>query len=213
MLTPIRKELFSWGTPDPESDWMMFGHLLVQDSGCILFDPPLVPGLMEALTRLGGVNSVVLTTLEHSRAAAHIVRKTGALLYLPDQQPSDVNPMAFNIHKQITDYKTYSEGNLLGLRAFRLRVKENMEIGMPSMNEYAILTDKNELIVGDFVTGSTNGDVLVAPEWFPPVAHQKPYDLARKEFKNLAIRTKADTLLTSHGCSLIGNLKNSISGI
>lgn len=213
MLTPIRKELFSWGTPDPESDWMMFGHVLVQDSGCILFDPPLVPGLVEAFTRLGGVNSVVLTTLDHSRAAAYIVGKTGAQLYLPDQQPSDVNPMAFNLHKQITDFKTYSEGNLLGLKAFRLRVKENLDVGMPSMNEFALLTDNNELIVGDSVTGSTNGNVLVAPEWFPPDARQKPYDLARKEFKNLAIKTKADTLLASHGCSLLGDLQNAVSRI
>ena len=207
MFIPIRKNLSRWGTPDPESDWMMFGHVLVGDEGCTLFDPPLVPGLLDALNRLGKVQSVVLTTLDHFRGAAHIVKKTGANLYLPDQEATDVNPYAFNMQKEIHNFQKYGEGEILALNAFRLKVKENHEIGMPSMNEFAILTDHKELIVGDFVSGSADGRVLVAPEWFTAANPSAQYKDARIEFRKLVEKTGARTLLTSHGYYIMGNLK------
>lgn len=211
MFTPIRKDLFRWGTPDPESDWIMFGHVLSSEDGCILFDPPLLPGLLDAVSRMGKIHAVVLTTLDHSRAAAHIVKKTGAKLYLPDQQPSDVSPYALHIQEDVSDFERYSEGNLLGLKAFRLKVKENHEIGMPSMNEFAILTDHKELIVGDFVTGSMGGRVLVAPEWFPLDSPPAPYNDARNEFRKLVVNTGANSLLTSHGFCILQNLQDAVT--
>ncbi len=210
MFTPIRKELFRWGTPDPESDWMMFGHVLLSHNGCIIFDPPLIPGLIDAISRLGKPKSVILTTLDHTRGAAYIVHKTGADLYLPDQDPSDVNPIAFNIKKEVKDFWTYSEGKILELDAFRLKVRENYDIGMPSMNEFAVLTDHKELIVGDFVSASTEGRILVAPEWFPSDKPLSPYPEGRKEFRMLAEKTGAKSLLTSHGNYVMGYLQEEV---
>ncbi len=207
MFTPVRNELFRWGTPDPESDWMMYGHLAVGEEGCILFDPPLIPGLLETAKRLGEIKAVVLTTLDHTRGAAHIVRKTGADLYLPDQEPSDVNPVAFNIQKEVENFKTYSEGKIIGFSAFRLKVGGNRDIGMPSMNEFAILTSHKELIVGDFVSASPDGEVLVAPEWFPSDPPASAYREGREKFKRLVEETGAKTLLTSHGNYILGTLK------
>lgn len=156
---------------------------------------------------MGKLQAVVLTTLDHSRAAAHIVKKTGATLYLPDQQPSDVSPYALHIQEDVTDFQRYHEGDILGMKAFRLRVKENHAIGMPSMNEFAILTDHKELIVGDFVTGSKDGRILVAPEWFPSDTPNKPYNEARNEFKKLVENTGASALITSHGHCLFQGLQ------
>ncbi len=207
MFVPISRKLFRWGTPDPQSDWMMFGHLLVRHEGCILFDPPLVPALLESASRLGRIEAVVLTTLDHSRAAAHIVRKTGAKLYLPDQQASDVDPMSLRIQQEVPEHIRYMEGRLLDLQAFRLKVSGNRDIGMPSMNEFAFLTGNKELVVGDFVSASAEGLVLVAPEWFPSDKPLVPYEEGRIKFKELVRKTGALSLLPSHGHMLLKNLQ------
>ncbi len=40
IFTPVRKDLHRWSTPGPANDWMMVGHLLIRDSGCLFIDPP-----------------------------------------------------------------------------------------------------------------------------------------------------------------------------
>ncbi len=210
MFTPVRRDLFRWETPDPESDWMMVGHFIARDSGCVLVDPPLVPGLLEAVKRIGKVEGVVLTTLDHSRGAAYIAKKTGARLYVPDQSPDDIDPRALRILKEIADHERYGSGKVLGLKVFRLSVPENRDIGMPSMNEFALLTDHKELITGDFVCGSPEGRILVAPEWFPTETPSSAYPLAQTEFRSLVRKAEAVSLLSSHGSDIIGTLQKEL---
>lgn len=207
MLTPVRKDVFRWGTPDPEAEWVMFGHLIVNDSKCTLIDPPLIPGLLEAVQRMGKVDGVALTTLDHTRGAAYIARKTGATLYLPDQNPGDVDPRGYSIMKEMKDFEKFSSGKVLGLRVYGLSVPGNSDIGMPSVNEFAFLTDQKELIVGDFAVGSESGKVLVAPEWFPGHNPNPVYQPAHNELRNLVKKTGAVSLLASHGHDLYGTLQ------
>ncbi len=206
MFIPVRRNVFRWGTPDPESDFIMFGHLIVGESGCILVDPPMVPDLLDYIGRLGKVEAVILTTHDHTRGAAHIAEQTGATLYLPDQTIDDVSPRAMDIHEQVSGYERYAEGNVLSFRAYRLKVDGDRRNGMPSMNEFALFTDRKELIVGDFAVGSEDGNLLVAPEWFPGSSRYPPYGTGRKLFKDLVRKTGATSLLASHGQDLFGNL-------
>lgn len=67
MFTPARNEILRWGTPDPVGDWIMEGHLIDNDGKLIIIDPPLVPGLLESMKRIGKVEAVLLTTLDHTR--------------------------------------------------------------------------------------------------------------------------------------------------
>ena len=76
MFTPVRKDVWRWGTPDPEGDWIMYGHLIVRDGKCVLIDPPLVPDLIESVDRIGKLEGVVLTTLDHTRGVKHICKET-----------------------------------------------------------------------------------------------------------------------------------------
>lgn len=211
MFTPIRKDLFRWGTPDPDYDWMMFGHVIVGEEGCVLVDPPHVPGLLDNVLRMGKLESVILTTLDHSRGSAYIVEKTGASLLIPDQTSDDVDPMAMRLLKQVKDHETYREGKVLGITAHRLKVDGDRSIGMPSMNEFALLTDHGELLVGDFVTASADGMVLPAPEWFPSDKQPQQYVDGRKKFSSLVETTGAVSLLTSHGDFILGNLQEQAS--
>lgn len=207
MLTPVRRDLLKWETPDPSSDWLMIGHILVRDSGCVLVDPPHIPGLLNSVSRLGKIEGVIVTTLDHSRGAALIVRKTGARLLLPDQSSDDVDPLALRIKEEITDYEEYNGGKVLGLEAFRLSVPGKNEIGMPSMNEFALLTEHKELFTGDLVIGSAEGKMQVAPEWFPSEVTSPAYELAHSKVKDLIHKTGAVSLLPSHGSDILNVLQ------
>lgn len=210
MFTAVRRDALRWETPDPEEEWMMVGHVLVRDSGCVLVDPPNVPGLIESISRMGRIEGVVLTTLDHSRGAAYIVKKTGARLFLPDQSPDDVDPRALKIMKEVTEFEKFSSGKVLGLKVFRLSIPGKREIGMPSMNEYALLTEHKELLTGDFVMGSNVGRLLVAPEWFPTEPANPAYQPAHNEFRNLVHKTEAVSLLASHGYDIYNNLQKEV---
>src|SRR3989442_12880244 len=69
MFSPVRRDVFRWGTPDPEGDWIMVGHLFVRDSEIILIDPPLIPGLIESITRIGKPKAIILTSQNHTRGS------------------------------------------------------------------------------------------------------------------------------------------------
>lgn len=207
MFVPVRKELFRWETPDPEADWMMVGHVVVGDSGCVLVDPPLVPGLLEYLARMGRVEGVVLTTLDHSRGASYIVGKTGARLYLPEQGENDVDERGLRILKEVPDHEVYRNGKVMGMKVYRLSDAGNRDLGMPSLNEFALLTDHMELIAGDFAIGSHDGRIMVSPEWFPPPRKEAVHQPAHNTLRELVRKTNAVSLLASHGFDIIGTLQ------
>src|SRR5713101_8804456 len=87
MFTPIREGVFRWSTPDPADDWMMVGHLFVRETGVVLVDPPMVPGLLEAAVRLGKLEAVLLTEQNHTRASRFIAKRAGIPVYLPETIP------------------------------------------------------------------------------------------------------------------------------
>lgn len=189
----------------------MYGHLLIRDSGCILFDPPLVQGLIDAIDRLGKVEAVILTTLDHTRGAGYISAKTGAPIYIPDQDPMQVDLGSVRKRDSFTNTEKYGEGELLGIKAFRLTVEREQNGNFPGMDEFALLTEKKELITGDIVTGTDNGRISVAPEWFPHDPPLPAYKPARTAVKDLVQKTGAVSLLASHGQDVYGNLQNSIT--
>lgn len=211
MFTAVRKEVLRWGTPDPEGDWMMYGHLLIRDSGCILIDPPLVPGLLGAVGRLGKAKAVILTTLDHTRGAGYISAKTGATIYVPDQDPTQVDPGAVQKKENFTNFELYSAGNVLELEALRLTVKKDKNGNFPGMDEFALLTEKKELITGDMVIGTDGGRISVAPEWFPHDPPLPAYKAARTAVKDLIQKTGAVSLLASHGNDIYGTLLDSVT--
>lgn len=213
MFTVLTNKLFRWGTPDPAYDWFMYGHLLVEGNSLTLIDPPVVPGLLENLRRMGEIEAIILTTLDHSRGAAYLVEKTGARLHVPDQTAEDVDPAAFRLLEEVKEHETYNEGEVSGLTAFRLKTAGNRSIGMPSMNEFALLTNDGELMIGDFASVSQTGKIKVAPEWFPSDGKAKTFSEGRRIFRETVEKSGARSLVSSHGSYVLEDLQTAIEDL
>lgn len=206
MFTPIRRGALRWSTPDPADDWMMVGHLFVRDSGVVLVDPPMVPGLLEAARRLGELEAVLLTEQNHTRGAGFIGKRAGIPVYLPESTPEAVEAWETARVKQIGEFEVYKAGSVLGFQAHKFG------------EDYALLSDRKELLVGDNARGDRQGNVLIFPEWFGLYTPGPPYpapedisqgfrDSLRKRFKEIVRATGATSLLASHDYDIVGNLQ------
>lgn len=207
MFAPASKNILRWSTPDPESDYMMHGHLLISDDGLIMVDPPLIPGLLEASSRLGKLKAVILTTLDHTRGSRYISEKTGATLMVPDQDENQVDPASVMELKRFKKPEKYGEGNVLGLKAYRLAFQGDSTGRVPGMDEFALLTPGKELITGDIAVGTVDNRLSLAPEWYPLDPPLPPYQPVHKIFSEVVKKSGAVTLLASHGSNLYGILQ------
>lgn len=194
MFVPVRKNVFRWETPLPQKDLNMVGHLILKDSTSILIDPPHVPGLVESVKRLGDSVVIILTSQNHTRGTKYIASKTGATVYLPEQDPRAVDPKEALAVKEIGDFRKYGEGELLGMKVFK------------DFFDYALLTERRELIVSDNGTGTIDGKLLLYPEYMPDEP-PNPNDTIHKEFKKLVQKSGAVSLLAGHGYDIHGNLQ------
>jgi hypothetical protein len=210
MFTPIREGAFRWSTPDPADDWMMVGHLFVRESGVVFVDPPSVPGLLEAASRLGKLEAVLLTEQNHTRASRFIAKRAGIPVYLPETIADAVEPWEASRLKALGDFKEYKTGSVLGFQAYKFG------------EDYALLSDRKELLVGDNARGDRKGNVLIFPEWFNLYTPGPPYpstediskefrDSLRKQFKDIVRTTGATSLLAGHDYDIIGNLQERAS--
>ena len=176
----------------------MFGHLFVRDSEIILIDPPLVPGLVESITRMGKPKAIILTAQNHIRGSKYIREKTGATVYVPDQDQRAVEPQDAQAVKEVDQFEKYSTGtgNLLGFEVFK------------DFYDFALLTDHKELIIADNAKGSADGELLLYPESVPHDPVHPANETIRREFKELVKKTGAVTLLAGHGYNIYGNLQD-----
>ncbi|MDG6900465.1 MAG: hypothetical protein JRM80_00690 [Nitrososphaerota archaeon] len=206
MLIPIRDGAFRWSTPDPADDWMLVGHLFVRETGIVLVDPPMVPGLLEAVRGLGRLEAVLLTEQNHTRATRFIAKRAGTPVYLPETNPDAVETWEAARVKQIGDFLVYKEGNVLGFQAHKFG------------DDYALLTDRKELLVGDNARGDDKGNVVIFPDWFKLNSPGPPYpdpeklpkewrNSLRRQFRNIVKTTGATSLLAGHGFDILGTLQ------
>lgn len=212
LFTPIREGVFRWSTPDPAADWMMVGHLFVRETGVVFVDPPMVPGLLEAARRLGRLEAVLLTEQNHTRASRFIAKRAGIPVYLPETIPDAVEPWEAVRVKEIGDFEVYKAGSVLGFQAYKFG------------EDYALLSDRKELLVGDNARGDAKGNVLIFPEWFELYTPGPPYpavediskgfrDSLKKQFKDIVKSTGATSLLASHEYDIIGGLQERASSL
>jgi glyoxylase-like metal-dependent hydrolase (beta-lactamase superfamily II) len=214
MLIPVNKNIFRWGTPDPEGDWVMYGHLIIREETCYLIDPPLVPDLLDSVLRIGKLGAVILTTLDHTRGAKYICAKSKADLFIPEQLKStSVDPDLILSQKGIKDFQKYGTKNLFGMKPIRITIEGKVNGEMPWIDEFALLTDNKELIVGDIAVGTFDGKVIVAPEWFPHNPPNSPYLPAIKAFSEIVPESGAVSLLASHGYNLYDKLQESMHSL
>ena len=193
MLTPVRKNAFRWETPWPVSNLNMVGHLIVRDSRCVLFDPPTVPGLVDAVKKLGDSTVIILTSQNHTRGTKYIASKTGAKVYVPEMDERAVEPVELLAVKDIGEFEKYNVGDLLGMRVFK------------DFYDFALLTEEKELVVSDNVRGTADGRLVLFPESGEPPG--PPNETVHREVKKLVQESGATSLLAGHGYDILGNLQ------
>lgn len=72
MIAWITETVGRWAAPDPEEELWMVGHVMKDEAGLILIDPPVVPGLPQFLMSLGPARAIVLTTHDHTRGSRYL---------------------------------------------------------------------------------------------------------------------------------------------
>ena len=212
MLFPISRNVFRWSTPDPQDNWMMIGHLVISGNEIVLIDPPLVPGLLDAIRNLGKPSSVMLTTIDHVRASRYLQTTLGVKLYVPKQtRTTNMDPEEMHAHTDIESYNLYDEGDAIpaSLKAFRMRPFAGAEL--PRYDELAILTATGELLVGDVAEGTSDGRVLTGVEFFVPNPETETVNACFGEIERVVRTSRARTLLSSHGQDIIGTLQEAVS--
>lgn len=195
MFTPVRKDAFRWETPFPRNNDNLVGHMFLEDSECILIDPPHIPGLIESIKGLSDSVSIILTSQNHTRGTGYIAAKTGAAVYVPDQDQNAVEPIEVLALKEVGEYKKFSEGEVLGMKVFK------------DFYDFALLTEEGELIVSDNGRGTADGKLALWPEFMDEDPPKPSNETIHKEFKSLIQKTGATTLLAGHGHDIIGNLQ------
>lgn len=195
MFTPIRNNVFRWETPWPEGNVMLVGHQILKDTACILIDPPHVPGLIEALRRIGGQVAIILTTQNHTRGSKYIAFETGAKIYVPEQNPEAIEPGELVAVKVLSEFEKYSAGKVLGMKIFK------------DFEDFALLTEEKDLIVSDNARGTVDGKLALWPECNPHDPPYPPNEKVHREFKKLIQETGAVSLLAGHGYDIVGNLQ------
>lgn len=207
MLTQVGNDVFRWETPDPtgrSARWgILVGHLFVRESGCVFVDPPIVPGLTEAAGKLAKPLAVLLTTQNNFRGARFLKEKLNIPVYLPEQSPDAVEPQERVSVQELGDFRSYADGRVLDFEVHRF------------MNDYALLTDRKELINGDNAVGDELGNVLVQPGFLPLNPPYPPEDAQYKEFRDksreafreLVRTTQAVSLYASHGFDIVDVLQ------
>ncbi len=188
----------------------MVGHLFIRSTGIAFIDPPLIPGLIDAATKLGKPEAVLLTTQNHTRAAAFMHKRAGVPVYLPEQDSSSVDPREAVKVKDIGDFQTYGAGRVLGFQAYKFG------------SEHVLVTEEKELLVGDIAIGDSEGKLVLWPDWYTAGPPYESYseelgDTDRKEikeaFKDLVKSTGATSLLASHGYDIIETLQAQASNL
>ncbi len=149
---------------------------------------------MESVKRLEDSVAIVLTSQNHPRGTGYIAANTGATVYIPDQNPSDVDPRELISVGEIGEYEKNSEGELLGMQVFR------------DFYDFALLTEEGELIVSDNGRENAEGKLVLWPVSMDPPG--PPDQTIHKEFRNLIQKSGADSPLAGHGHDIMGNLQD-----
>ena len=195
MFEPLTRNIFRWETPFPQNDQNLVGHLILRDSECILVDPPVVPGLVETVKRLGNRHSIVLTSQNHVRGTEYIASKTGATVYKPDQDQRAVDPRDLISVGEIKGAIKFGEGEVIGMKV------------MKDFYDFALITDDGVLLVSDNGRGTRDGKLVLWPESMNFDPPEPPNETIHREFKDLVRKSGAQTLLAGHGYDIIGNLQ------
>jgi hypothetical protein len=209
MLIPVIKNVFRWTSNDPELGIEQVGHLIISENSVVAIDPPLVPGLADAIKVLGNPAGIILTNYEHSRGGAFLSRILDVPILIPEVRDTATMKVSekIKIHR-LDSGKKFDESAKLpcGLKAHYIRGET--KDGRVMANEMA-LQYENTLILGDTAWG-IHGEINVFPHGIMPDPDGVLEEANRQALKSIISKTKSSNLLSGHGDPIIGSLQNKI---
>lgn len=193
MFKPIEKDVYSWSVPDAEFGEIMNGHLLLQNDGYVLIDPPLMPELLQSLSAFGKCNGVILLSGSHKRGSVMAAGVLGATLFVPEFAVSGF-PM--------NNVKVYRNGDRIagGLEAVEIKSEIGV-FGEHPIHEMALLDSGKRIFISDVCYGQPSGKLNFAPEEMIP-GHSEEQVKASVSALLKALPPGVNTALFGHGTDM-----------
>ena len=203
MFEPITKNIFRWGTNDPESGYMMYSHLLLEKDRAVLIDPVEIPDLIKMVRILGEPLAVIMTNYPHLRGCPSISRKLQVPLFMPEIKAVDEDDKLVSVFLELYDVKNsiqYDEKTELPLGLESYVIKGRHEIA---------LKFHNFLIVGDSAYG-IDGKLAFYPLGFYPDENNVKSGATAAALLPIMKKTMADGLLSGHNEDIPSGLQSLI---
>ncbi len=198
MLIPVARNIFRWRSNDPELGIDQYGTMLLKGDLIVIVDPPMVPGLVEAIRILGKPEAVIMTNFAHSRGSNAMARHLGIPLYIPEIKDKDGRENEEEIRFLHLDRAIrYNEGTKLplGIKAHHLRPKtDSGDVVFDEME----LQFENFLVLGDSAWG-INGKINYFPAGIMPDEGRKKETANRIALEKLLKETGSRGLISGHG--------------
>ena len=198
MIIWITAAIGRWATPDPEEELMMVGHVIRDDDGLTLVDPPVVPGLPSYLASLGSVRAIVLTTHDHTRGSRYLSDLFSCPVFAPVQ--ADRTRLQAGRVERPEWYEDHADlpGHLVARRA-----AVTLSNGRPYMDEM-MLQRSDVLFIGDLLAGKPDGTLAVCPEQFPGASDVAGKTAAVARTLLREITSPPQLILAAHGWPFAG---------
>ena len=203
MLKPVMKDVFSIASNDAELGVELVGYIIVKEGHIVAIDPPMLPGLPQALSVLGKVDAVIITSFAHLRGAPFLARLTGSKLFIPLVQDTPrLDRKDFIRFHHLENAENYDENTSLplGLKATYVR-GENVE-GNVWFNEMFLSMGKT-VFGGDAARGERE-KLIIFPQGIFPDAEGKIVNANRKVLSGVLSRLKPENYMGGHGEPVIG---------
>jgi len=152
-MREILPGILTWSVFNQEKGLDFNGHVVVNDAGCVVIDPPPMTDVqMQAVEGLATPAAIVITNAHHTRDAMRLAARWRAPILLPE-------PDARTIPATVRLGGTYDDGDALpaGLRAVGLK-------GQKTPGESALLCERaGAVILGDALIGKPSGRLSLLP--------------------------------------------------
>ncbi len=204
MLKPVMKDIFSISSNDAELGVELVGHVVVKDGHIIVIDPPMVPGLPQALDILGKVDAVIITSFGHLRGAPFLARLTGATLFIPQVKDTPrLDRKDFIRFHHLENAVSYDEETVLpmGLKATYVR-GEPVE-GNIFVNE--MLLSMGKTVFGGDVARGEKEKLIVFPQGIFPDPDGKLVSANKKALSEVLKKLNPENYMGGHGEPVIGH--------
>ena len=209
MLTPVAKNVFKWKSNDPELGIEQVGHVLISSGSVAAIDPPMVPGLGDALKILGKPVAVIMTNFSHIRGSSALARVLGVDLYIPDLRGTDRRKPEDEIRlHHLEKAVKYGPSSKLPFALKPYNIRPESEKNLPFLDEM-VLHFEDMLVVGDSAWGS-DGKLVFFPGHIMPDLDGSKKDAVKKSLSKIVRETGAKSLLSGHQDDLIGSLQDQI---